>query len=51
MTNVPKREASATVLETDNNEVASISLSLRLVRVTRESEEHDVSRLYFLISR
>ena len=29
---------------------ASISLPLRLVRVTRENEEHDVSGLYFVVT-
>ena len=57
VTNAPKREA---FLRRIIMRRTSISLPPRLVRVTslfsplrvtRESEEHDVSRLYFMIAR
>ena len=57
--NALEREAPAIVLETDNSEAGEplppslsrvTSLIFSLI-VTRESGEHDVSWLYFLIAR
>ena len=55
VTNAPEREAPAAVLETDNNEVdeqprlGRVMSLFSPLRVTRESEEHDVSGLYFVV--